>query len=324
MPSPEPAPHLDPLTRLAIRYGTDKFGGHLYTPSYHKLLSHLRDRPLRVLEIGVGGYEDPNCGGASLRMWAEYFPMAQITGLDYFEKNLDVPPRVRVVRGSQDDVAGLAMLNETHGPFDLIIDDGSHRPEHMIISFSQLYPRMPADGIYLIEDTQTCFMEHMGGTPTGQGTIYLLAYLLVLQMHRDEGYVPGHDEVDLSGLAAITESVSYLRNIICFKRGDNTYPSNTRLALEMPAVDRIFKAIEREATLNPAPRNVLSRIDMQNWAKAFGPAAALAETAMREFPNDLSLMRELLFMMRRMKEAGMVAALEARVAALEAFNGMIR
>jgi hypothetical protein len=256
-------------------------------------------------------------------MWAEYFPLAQITGLDFYEKNLDVPPRVRIVRGSQDDPVLLAALNENHGPFDLIIDDGSHRPEHMIMSFSQLYPRMPPDGIYLIEDTQTCFMDHMGGTPTGQGTIYLLSYLLVLQMHRDEGYVPGHDEVDLSAVAAITESVTYLRNIICFKRGDNTYPSNTRLELESPPVARIFQAIEREAALNPAPRNVLSRIDMQNWAKAYGPAAALAENAMREFPNDLTLMRELLFMMRRMKQPGTVAALEARVAALEAFNGML-
>lgn len=315
----EPA-HLDPLTRLAIRFGTDKFGGHLYTPVYHHLLGHLRDQPLKILEIGVGGYNDPNCGGASLRMWAEYFPNAQVTGLDFFEKTIDLPPRVRIERGSQDDTALLLRLNAEYGPFDLVIDDGSHRPEHMIASFMTLYPLLSPDGLYLIEDTQTCFMERFGGNPAGQGTIYLLAYLLSLQMHREEGYVPGFNEIDLSRLAEITFSVTYLRNIICLKRGDNTYPSNITLDLETPSVQRIFQAIEREAAQNPAPRNVLSRIDMQNNAKQFSAAAALAQTAMRDYPSDLPLMHELLFMMKRMKETAMVEALETRIAALEAFK----
>jgi hypothetical protein len=48
---------LDPLTQLAIKHGTDKWGPHFYTPVYHKLFAHLRERPLRLLEIGVGGYE---------------------------------------------------------------------------------------------------------------------------------------------------------------------------------------------------------------------------------------------------------------------------
>ncbi len=315
----EPAP-LDPLTRLAIRYGTDKFGGHVYTPSYHHLLGHLRDQPLKILEIGVGGYNDPNCGGASLRMWAEYFPMAQVLGLDFFEKTIELPPRVKVVRGSQDDMPLLIKLSAEHGPFDLVIDDGSHRPDHMITSFMTLYPLLNPDGLYLIEDTQTCFMERFGGNPSAQSTIYVLAYLLSLHMHRDEGYIPGHNEIDLSKLADQTFSVTFLRNIICVKRGDNTYPSNIKLDLETPSVQRIFQAIEREATQNPAPRNVLSRIDMQNNAKQFSAAAALAEAAMRDHPSDLPLMHELLFMMRRMNEPALVEALEQRILALEAFK----
>ena len=34
--------HIDPLTRLAIRHGTDKWGPHFYTPIYHELLAPLR------------------------------------------------------------------------------------------------------------------------------------------------------------------------------------------------------------------------------------------------------------------------------------------
>ena len=73
---------IDPLTRLAIKHGTDKWGPRFYSPLYHKLFSQLRDRPIRLLEIGVGGEELKTVGGASLAMWADYFSSGQITGID--------------------------------------------------------------------------------------------------------------------------------------------------------------------------------------------------------------------------------------------------
>ena len=77
----DPAP-LDPLTAIAIRHGTDKWGLHFYTPIYHSLLAPLRDKPLRLLEIGVGGYGSKYLGGSSLAMWAEYFGQGRIVGID--------------------------------------------------------------------------------------------------------------------------------------------------------------------------------------------------------------------------------------------------
>ena len=77
---------IDPLTRLAIKYGTDKWGLHFYTPLYHDLFCKVRDQPIRLLEIGVGGYEFKTVGGASLAMWADYLSNGQITGIDIAEK----------------------------------------------------------------------------------------------------------------------------------------------------------------------------------------------------------------------------------------------
>jgi hypothetical protein len=57
---------IDPLTRLAIKHGTDKWGVHFYAPVYHALFAPLRDKPIRLLEIGVGGYRLAKVGGASL------------------------------------------------------------------------------------------------------------------------------------------------------------------------------------------------------------------------------------------------------------------
>ena len=40
---------------------------------------------------------------------------------------------------------------------DSLVDDGGHRMSQMIASFEAIYPTMPAPGVYLVEDTHTCF-----------------------------------------------------------------------------------------------------------------------------------------------------------------------
>lgn len=155
---------IDPLSELAIRHGTDKFGLHDYTPRYHQLFAHLRDRPLRLLEIGVGGYQDADRGGQSLAMWRDYFPQGQITGIDIQTKALDLGDRVSVLRGSQIDAEFLAGVVATRGPFDIIIDDGSHRNEHVIESYGILFPTLAPGGIYVAEDVQTAFFPRFGGS----------------------------------------------------------------------------------------------------------------------------------------------------------------
>ena len=155
---------IDPLTTAAIIHGTDKYGYHDYTPNYFRVLGHLRDSPLRLLEIGVGGYADEDRGGKSLVVWRDFFPRAQVTGLDIRKKSLSLGPRVKVVQGSQVDAAFLNDVVADRGPFDIIIDDGSHRNEHVVESFRLLFPGLAPGGIYLIEDVQTAFFPRFGGS----------------------------------------------------------------------------------------------------------------------------------------------------------------
>ncbi|MFV0303818.1 MAG: hypothetical protein ACK5IP_23610 [Paracoccus sp. (in: a-proteobacteria)] len=156
----------DPLTRLAILHGTDKYGYHDYTPRYHRLLGPLRDRPLRLLEIGVGGYDHATRGGESLAMWRDYFPLAWITGLDIACKTLALGPRVEIRQGSQVDGDCLSRLIAERGPFDVILDDGSHQNSHVVESFRLLFPTLASGGIYIIEDVQTAFFPKVGGSLT--------------------------------------------------------------------------------------------------------------------------------------------------------------
>src|ERR1051325_11492314 len=64
------------LAWLAAVYGTDKGATmHRYVDLYEKYLAPRRRTATAVLEIGVHQ-------GASLRMWRDYFPHAEIVGLD--------------------------------------------------------------------------------------------------------------------------------------------------------------------------------------------------------------------------------------------------
>jgi tetratricopeptide (TPR) repeat protein len=157
---------IDPLSRLAILHGTDKFGYHDYTPHYFGILAPLRDKPVRMLEIGVGGYGFEDRGGESLATWRDFFPEGQITGLDIQRKTMDLGPRVHIVQGSQVDADCLARVVAERGPFDLILDDGSHRNEHVVESFALLFPTLKPGGIYLVEDAQTAFFPRFGGSLT--------------------------------------------------------------------------------------------------------------------------------------------------------------
>ena len=90
-------------------------------------------------------------------MWKTYFPNAQINGIDLLDKSAIEEARIRTFAGSQVDEAFLKRVIAEIGAPDIIIDDGSHRSEHVIESFRILFPLLAPNGIYVIEDLQTSY-----------------------------------------------------------------------------------------------------------------------------------------------------------------------
>ncbi|MFC6707215.1 class I SAM-dependent methyltransferase [Flexivirga alba] len=166
----------DGLTALAKQFGTDKWGSwHHYTPHYARHLGHLRDERFTLLEIGIGGYAREKQGGASLRMWRSYFPKAQILGLDIEDKSFVDTDRIRTYQGSQTDEQLLNQIVDDADDLKVIIDDGSHRCEHIRATFDILYPLLPDDGIYAIEDLQTSYWPRFGGSADVNATFTSMA-----------------------------------------------------------------------------------------------------------------------------------------------------
>jgi hypothetical protein len=135
---------------------------HVLRDVYPKHFEHLREKEMKVLEIGC---VPRHC--ASIRMWAEYFPNSQIFGLDKasrISRFKDTTGRITLIRGEQQDPKVLAeVVQVSGGVLDIVIDDGSHWPEHQIASFETLFPILSPGGIYAVEDIETSLWESRNG-----------------------------------------------------------------------------------------------------------------------------------------------------------------
>ena len=50
-----------------------------------------------------------------------------------------------------------------HGPFDMILDDGSHMNSHVIFSFEHLFDSVKSGGVYIVEDCATSYWSDYEG-----------------------------------------------------------------------------------------------------------------------------------------------------------------
>jgi hypothetical protein len=215
------------LDFLARFYGTDKCGTHSYTMHYETHFRPFRPRPVHLLEIGVGGYKSGQQGGGSLRMWKRYFPRGRIYSVDIFDKSALEESRIRIFRGSQVDHKLWEQVFSEQPEFDLIIDDGSHRNEHIPETFRLLFPRLKNGGIYVVEDTQTSYWPLYGGDSLNLDNP-------ATQMNFFKRLVDGlnHQELVQDRSTGVTEfdrqivSIHFYHNMVFIYKGANDEPSN--------------------------------------------------------------------------------------------------
>ena len=316
---------IDPLTRLAIKYGTDKWGPHFYTPIYHAHFSHMRDKPVHLLEIGVGGYNLAKVGGASLSMWADYFPKGHIVAFDTGEKRLALDPRIQVRKGSQDDPVFLAQMSEEHGPFDIVIDDGSHIPKHVAASFNILFPKLAERGYYVIEDVQTCFWPQWGGSVLDGGATMGLAKVVLEHLHHAEIKIVQPKRQVADYVKSIRSFHAY-HNLFVIEKGDNDEPSNCDYHLDNVHAVRALRIIQRELKQSPTAAGYANLIDVYRGAHSLTQAWAIATEALAKWPDHSGLLYAALKLaeesgdaVRRLGFLRRLAALDKDDAALQSF-----
>ena len=138
-------------------YSTNKITGHGYHRFYDIFLQPMKNHKFHLLELGVNKL-------GSLLMWTSYFKNAKIFGFDK-GKELDltfikpeIKKNIKLIRGDHSKIEDLKNLVKITGKCKLIIDDGSHVPEHQLLNFNYLFKHcLKPGGVYIIEDIETSY-----------------------------------------------------------------------------------------------------------------------------------------------------------------------
>lgn len=157
------------LDELFTYYGSDKTK-HGYTSLYHSLFKYIKDKPIDLLEIGIGtmienvpssmvgyalnGYKPGGC--------RDYFTKGNILGVyiqpdtQFSEERITISLGNSLIKDEIDSVLKDKM-------FDIIIDDGSHLDHHQLMTLRNVYPYLKTGGYYIIEDVLSKFGSKMIG-----------------------------------------------------------------------------------------------------------------------------------------------------------------
>ena len=132
----------------------------IYLSEYDRLFSSYRDRPVRMLEIGIQN-------GGSLEIWSKYFPGAEaLVGCDInpdCAKLTFEDPRINVVVGDANTDATETEILTRSPNFDLIIDDGSHTSGDIVKSFARYFRHLSQGGIFVAEDLHCSYWSNFEG-----------------------------------------------------------------------------------------------------------------------------------------------------------------
>ncbi len=168
------------LAQLFDKYCSDKGtfwqSKHHYGSAYHSLFEQWRNRPIKLLEIGIGEDTAP-----SIATWLDYFPQGHIIAVDIkngedfrrraapggqterlaqrqapfgciYDPNMWKNPRVElhldVNASDESHLLQVPLPNQ----LDIIIDDGSHKFNDQEATLNVLWDRVAPGGFYVIED----------------------------------------------------------------------------------------------------------------------------------------------------------------------------
>jgi hypothetical protein len=170
------------LNDITEKYKTDKRNlEHNYVQFYEKHFEFLCDNDLKLLEIGIYrppviGVEQPNGRevGASLKTWYDYFPKANILGVDLTDFTDIDNDRIKTTicnqayRDNGHDYPGLSsIINKYGGEFDIIVDDGGHSMEQQLVTLGYMFKYLKPGGIFVVEDLHTSYLSPHAYNNTG-------------------------------------------------------------------------------------------------------------------------------------------------------------
>jgi hypothetical protein len=140
------------MFKSGIKYKTDKITHHGYERFYDFYLNYYKHKKINLFEIGIDA-------GRSLKMWNDMFKNGHIYGMDIDHEYTH--EKGKIYKGDQNSKIDLDKIIKEVKCVDIIIDDGSHKPEHQLFTFNYLFKNfLNMDGLYIIEDIETSYWQN--------------------------------------------------------------------------------------------------------------------------------------------------------------------
>ena len=136
---------------------------HNYSEIYFDLFNARRKGIKRIFECGIGTKNNnfpfymskkKYKTGASLYVWRDFFPNAEIVAGDIDKSVLFSSKRIKTYHLDQLNKKSIKTMlsNFKKKNFDIIIDDGDHRFKSAVSLFENTYHKVSKNGYYIIED----------------------------------------------------------------------------------------------------------------------------------------------------------------------------
>jgi hypothetical protein len=212
----EPGRRVVTLGEIATKHNTDKKPRrHNYTTVYETYFERIRKKKLRLLELGIGT-------GASLKMWADYFPNAEIYGADVEKCGrscLEYSDRIHLLEFDirlPESILGLAC--EMGEPVDIIIDDCNHMSYCQKTAFMLLFPGLLENsGTYVVEDTFSSYDTTVGRFCPDAGVRNHNNFIEFAKILVDGMNTPFYEH---TGKPYPLQSVHFYRSMVFFIKGE--------------------------------------------------------------------------------------------------------
>lgn len=153
--APNPALPPRPPNRPECFFDSRKTGRGIwkfrhYFDIYQRHFGRFCHTEVHILEIGV-------YSGGSLDMWRDFFgPKAHIYGVDIQpECKVYESPSVKILTGDQGNRDFWRDFRREVPILDIVVDDGSHKPDQQIVTLEELLPHLRQGGVYLCEDIES-------------------------------------------------------------------------------------------------------------------------------------------------------------------------
>jgi hypothetical protein len=183
-----------------------------YFPIYERHFARWQNRSLVFWEAGV-------YGGGSLQMWQRYFgPNAVIVGLDINPECKSHEARgINIRIGDQADPVFLNSVIEEFGVPDVVLDDASHHMKLTWDMFEFLYPKLPKNGVYMVEDMHTSYWPKWGGGLHVENSFINRCKRLIDELNAEH---IKEDDVKPTEFTRTTDCIAFYDSIVVFEKGN--------------------------------------------------------------------------------------------------------